>query len=194
MPSRYLNAILIRHGQTEGNLSGIIQGQSNTPLTENGVASTLRKAEKIRDISFDAVFCSDLPRAIQTLRILRNAIPSLPEPLFSHELQEIDFGDLTGRLKTEIMPTILRHKSNPHLNYPNGESGAQFIARVRNFFLSLLVHHAGQTVLIVTHYGVMETAARQFAGTSVDDRVIIGVDEVWHMTFDNHSLATKKIL
>ena len=189
-----LKAILLRHGQTEGNLEGIVQGQSDTSLTEEGITSTLRKADKIKEYTFDKVFCSDLSRAEQSLRLLKDAIPSLPETVFRPDIREIDFGALTGRRAKEIMPVVLKHKANPDLNYPDGESGAQFTARVRSFFLELLEKYPGQTVLVVSHYGVMETAARQFAGKPPDEKIIIGPDEVWQMTFNEGPSAVIKIL
>jgi len=51
-----LHVVLIRHGETEGNVRGIVQGQSDTPLTEKGILSTLRKAEKIRELYFRCCF------------------------------------------------------------------------------------------------------------------------------------------
>ena len=69
-----LHVVLIRHGETEGNVRGIVQGQSDTPLTEKGILSTLRKAEKITELSFDAVFCSDLSRTAETMKLIQGKI------------------------------------------------------------------------------------------------------------------------
>jgi broad specificity phosphatase PhoE len=46
-----LNAILVRHGETQANKDGIAQGQADSPLTAEGVASTLRKAAKLAGFS-----------------------------------------------------------------------------------------------------------------------------------------------
>ncbi len=51
-----LHVVLIRHGETEGNVRGIVQGQSDTPLTEKGILSTLRKAEKNQGTFFRCCF------------------------------------------------------------------------------------------------------------------------------------------
>ena len=123
-----LCVVLVRHGETEGNVRGIVQGQGDTPLTERGVSSTIKKADKIRHMAFDAAFCSDLSRTVTTFRLLRRSIPELPTPVYTKELREMDFGDLTGQGKKELMPTILKHKAAPDLPYPNGESGGQFTA------------------------------------------------------------------
>ncbi len=180
---KILRVVLVRHGETEGNVRGIVQGQSDTPLTEKGIASTRRKAHKIRSLPFDAVFCSDLSRTVGTLKLIVGEIERLPDPVYTRALREIDFGDLTGRLKHDIMPTILAHKEAPDIPYPNGESGGEFIARVKGFFEMLMEDYAGGLILAVTHFGVMETAARQFTGPPSYENIHIGRDDVWRMTF-----------
>jgi broad specificity phosphatase PhoE len=92
------------------------------------------------------------------------------------------------------MPIILKHKADPNLCYPNGESGAQFIARVRGFFSRLCEHNSGQNILIVTHFGVMETAARQFTGPPAYENIMIGVDDVWLMTFAEDLTVVKEVV
>lgn len=189
-----LRAVLVRHGETIGNVRGIVQGQSDTPLTEKGIASTLKKAEKIQDMEFDAVFCSDLSRTVETLKLIQGKIKGLPDPVHTRELREIDFGDLTGRLKKEIMPTILEHKQAPDVPYPDGESGGAFIARVKGFFKMLMDRHEKGQILIITHFGVMETAARQFTGPPSYENIHIGPDDVWRMTFAHDWSATREVL
>ena len=189
-----VKVVLLRHGETEGNVKGVVQGQWDTPLTAKGIASTLRKAEKIRDLKFDAVFCSDLTRTVETLKRIQSKVPGLPEPVYTKELREIDFGDLTGQLKKELMPTILKHKSAPDLPYPNGESGGGFTARVKSFFSTLRDRFPGGRILAVTHYGVMETAAKQFESPPTYDKVHIGADDVWIMCFAADGSATRAIL
>jgi broad specificity phosphatase PhoE len=194
MTSTTLETILVRHGQTQANFKGIVQGQSDTRLTEEGIASTLRKAEKIRHFSFEAAFCSDLTRAADTFGILKQAVPSLPNAIHSPEIREIEFGALSGRPKGEIMGAMLKRVANPQLRYPAGESGGELTARVTKFFKMLLKSHPGQTILIVSHYGVMETAARQFAGRPPDERIVIGGDDVWRMRFNSGTSAVLTIL
>ena len=189
-----LRVALVRHGETQGNVQGIVQGQSDTPLTERGIQSTLRKAEKIQDMKFDAVFCSDLSRTVETLKLILGKITGLPDPVYTRDLREIDFGDLTGRLKKEIMPIILEHKEASDVPYPKGESGGQFIARVKGFFKMLMDRHPGGQILVVTHFGVMETTARQFTGPPSYENIHIGPDDVWRITFAHDWSATREVL
>ncbi|EFK07041.1 phosphoglycerate mutase family protein [delta proteobacterium NaphS2] len=186
--------VLLRHGETEGNVKGIVQGQWDTPLTAKGIESTLRKAEKIRGLEFDAVFCSDLSRTVETLKLIQRAVPQLPKPVYTEKLREIDFGDFTGQPKKELMPTILKHKAAPDLPYPNGESGGAFTERVKTFFSMLREAFSGKQILAVTHYGVMETVARQFAEPPSYDKIHIGTDAVWRVCFTCNGIAEREIL
>lgn len=190
---KILRVVLVRHGETEGNVRGIVQGQSDTPLTEKGIASTIRKAEKLSGFSFDAVYCSDLNRTVDTLKRMQGQMEKLPEAVYTRDLREIDFGDLTGRLKKDIMPIILEHKASPDRPYPNGESGGAFITRVKGFFEMLRDRHVGGEILVVTHFGVLETVARQFSGPPSYESIDIGPDDVWRMTFAQDCLTTREI-
>ncbi|MBI5815713.1 MAG: histidine phosphatase family protein [Nitrospinae bacterium] len=189
-----LNVILIRHGQTQANACGVAQGQTDSALTQEGVAETLRKAAILNGHVFHAVYCSDLPRAMATMRIVRNAIPGLPEPAFTPQLREIDFGDYSGMDKERIMPVIMRHKADKSLRYPNGECGNDLIARTDGFFRTLMSRHMGESVLVITHYGIMETAARLFTGFPADKAVVIGGDDVWEMEFDANGMAKLRVV
>ena len=191
---RQLRVVLVRHGETEGNVKGIVQGQSDTALTEKGIASSLIKAAKIRPLTFDAVFCSDLGRTVETFKLMQHEIDGLPAPVYTEALREIDFGELTGRLKKDIMPIILKHKEAPDIPYPNGESGGQFIFRVKAFFRTLQEQFVERRVLLVTHFGVMETVARQFTGPPSYENIHIGADDVWCMTFAHDGSASREVL
>ncbi|MCG6882110.1 MAG: histidine phosphatase family protein [Deltaproteobacteria bacterium] len=189
-----LRVVLMRHGETEGNVQGIVQGHWDTPLTERGISSTLKKAQKFKTLSFDAVFCSDLSRTVETLKLIQRVMPQLPTPVYTKRLREIDFGDFTGQPKKELMPTILKHKAAPDLPYPNGESGGAFTNRVKTFFSMLREEFGGKQVLAVTHYGVMETVARQFTEPPSYEKIYIGADDVWRVCFTVNGLAKREIL
>ncbi|VAX19570.1 hypothetical protein MNBD_NITROSPINAE03-390 [hydrothermal vent metagenome] len=188
-----LNIVLIRHGQTEGNADGLIQGQNDTPLTADGIKDTLAKAVKLREFKFNAVYCSDLGRARHTYRLLQGALPLLPEAVYQEELREIDFGEYAGMKKEEIMPTILRHKADTSLKYPGGESGDDLKTRVSRFLDFCLTRHENETVLIVSHYGVIETVLRQFTDRPTDTPLTIDPEAVYQLCFDDLTSAKVKV-
>ncbi len=189
-----LNAILVRHGETEANKYGIAQGQTDSPLTVEGVASTLRKAAKLAGFSFSAIYSSDLQRAIITAELLKKTLGFSKPVSFSSDLREIDFGELSGKPREEIMPIVRRHKADLSLRYPGGERGLDLLARTKRFFADVRFRHGGETILVVTHYGVMETAAKSFAGFPADAPIVIGADEVWLLEFGHADRARLKTI
>ncbi|WP_018143767.1 histidine phosphatase family protein [Alloscardovia criceti] len=65
-----IHVYLVRHGQTYFNLYNRLQGWSNSPLTDKGKQDAVVAAHKLEKIRFDAAFCSDTQRAIETARII----------------------------------------------------------------------------------------------------------------------------
>ena len=61
---------IIRHGQTELNITNVLQGRSNHPLNETGIRQAEEAAERLKDISFDVVYSSPLIRAVRTAEII----------------------------------------------------------------------------------------------------------------------------
>lgn len=90
---RALKIYVIRHGQTEFNIKGLINGAIGDALTPEGEAQA-KEAAKSLPHSIKHIYASSLNRAKQTAEIL-NAERHLPIE-FSDDLQEVDFGDLNG--------------------------------------------------------------------------------------------------
>lgn len=167
--------LLVRHGQTEANRLRRIQGRDDTPLTPEGVAAAAVIADKLRGLWLapDRVvtFCSPLPRAQETLRRLRTHLGLDGQVTFDPRLMEIDFGEYTGRPVQEVLPEIARHKENPHIPYPGGESGNDLKARVTAFLVDAIAAHPGHHLVVVTHFGVIETTLRHYGTLSPTERL-----------------------
>jgi len=71
---------VVRHGQTYFNIYNKLQGWSNSPLTEAGIADAKGAGERLRDVQFAAAYCSDTTRAEQTARTILAANQSQPAP------------------------------------------------------------------------------------------------------------------
>ena len=173
---------------------GVIQGQDDSPLTEAGKDSSVAKAEKLRPFPISAVFSSDLPRARTTLQIIQRSLPGLPPPQFTRLLREIDFGEYTGSVKEAIIETIMKHKSDTSIKYPGGESGADLSIRVAGFMDALPTARDGSYVLAVTHYGVIETIVKRYAGFPAGDHMKLGEDDIVSLGFDGGPVASLDIL
>lgn len=147
---------LVRHGQTDWNLTGRWQGQAtNAPgLNSVGHAQTLVLAGQLPRERFSTIFSSDLLRAYQTAELLAeslNLIVTL-EP----RLREINLGLWEGMLSKDIearYPRELSQRSHdPLLSHaPQGESVMDVVERVRAAVIDIVAAHRDGPVLIVAH-------------------------------------------
>ena len=85
-----MEIFMVRHGETEWNRQRRLQGRTDIPLNDAGLAEARRAAKALRDVNFDRIFTSPLQRARKTAEILRGSreIPVTAEPL----LIEVSFG------------------------------------------------------------------------------------------------------
>jgi broad specificity phosphatase PhoE len=91
---------LVRHGQTDWNLEGRYQGQSDVPLNQTGRAEAQSLAGRLKGKSFAAIYTSDLQRARETAEIMAEVLtlPVTLEPL----LREINQGEWEGQFVEAI--------------------------------------------------------------------------------------------
>ncbi len=164
---------LIRHGETEWNLQRRLQGQQDSPLTPVGLEQARSVAAELRAYVFDALYCSDLPRAVQTAGIIGAAIgrPPVPDP----RLRERHYGIFEGQTVAEIqarMPAEWERYRSGGADYvvPSGESSHQAGARVLACLRDLGARHPGARVCVVTHGGGLTRVFKSVLGIPYDLR------------------------
>ncbi len=140
---------LIRHGQTDWNLMGRMQGQTDVLLNQNGIADAHNLAQQILKIGINKIVSSDLKRAKQTAEII-NSYLHVPL-LFDERLREIGYGDIEGLIKKDIPPEMWK-SFNQTPEKINAESFAKIYERVHLFFYEL---DRDENTLIVTHGGAI---------------------------------------
>ena len=89
---------LVRHGETEANVTNTLQGQSDVPLNAKGVEQAQRAGRRLRSKPFDIIWSSDLSRAAVTAREIAGEREITYTPL----LREWDLGDWVGSTWSEI--------------------------------------------------------------------------------------------
>jgi probable phosphoglycerate mutase len=155
--------LLIRHGETDMNRELRFQGHVNVGLNALGHEQARRLAARLAGEPADAVYVSDLLRARQTAEPIagRLAIPCVTES----GLREQHFGRVDGMRVEDIQrehPQAwagwLRFEED--FAMPEGESTRAFHARVMHAVQRLVAAHPQQTVVVVTHGGVLDMIYR----------------------------------
>ena len=150
--------LVIRHGETEWNKNGIFQGQLDSPLSSVGLKQAKAVAAALEEEQVDFIYSSDLGRAMSTAKIIADPhnIEVIPDP----RLRERHLGVFQGLDKKSIdekYPEELeRYKSgDPDHIILKGESSRQRYQRSTSRFLQLAEEHAGSSLILVTHGGVL---------------------------------------
>jgi probable phosphoglycerate mutase len=164
---------LIRHSITEWNEIDRIQGQFNSPLTENGINLAKSWIAKLNPQQFDAVICSDLGRAIQTAEIVTAGIDI---PFFMTEgLREEDWGIWSGMLLSDIKNDYHEELEKQVMKGwdfrpPNGESRTEVADRAEkslNSEIDKVIKTTGNNspkILAVSHEGVLKALIYRLLG------------------------------
>ena len=145
---------LIRHGETEWNKSGILQGNSNVLLSPEGIHQARLLAEHTPFHSVDAIYSSDLSRAVKTAEILADKfkLPVIKVPA----LREINFGEWEGKflreLRSENHDSFEKFFTKPDkVHPPGGETFLECQARIVTALDDIVDTHDGQNIVVVSH-------------------------------------------
>lgn len=157
-----MKLVLVRHGETEWNRLGKIQGTTDIPLNDNGIriATITKEAYDKLGISYDVVYSSPLQRAITTAKILA------PEHVIhvDERLHEISFGKYEGysfeKLKSEavVRSNIYRCFFEPdtYVADETGENYDEVLERISMFLKDMReTYTEDETILVVCHGGVI---------------------------------------
>lgn len=148
------NFCLIRHGQTDWNLEGRYQGQSDVSLNETGLSQARELVLKFADYRFAAIYSSDLSRALETARIV--ADPLDLTVTVDERLREINQGEWEGLLVKTIRDRYDRLWQNrvvdpASIRPPGGETVEEVAQRAYVALDEIAEHHPTENVLIVSH-------------------------------------------
>jgi probable phosphoglycerate mutase len=159
--------ILLRHGETEWNGLGRLQGHQDSPLSREGLSQAEALAVRLAPCSFHALYCSDLGRAVETARRIatRTGHPVRQDL----RLRERGVGILEGLTRQEAHqrhPEVFAEYSTggPDFVVPGGESVSQRLQLALECLRELGARHVGERVVVVTHGGVLSSLFRHSLG------------------------------
>jgi broad specificity phosphatase PhoE len=161
--------LLARHGETDWNHARRWQGHADRPLTELGREQAAALAERLGDIALDAVYSSDLRRAVETAAVVAEAqgleVVELPE------LREVSVGSWEGLTRDEAearFPEGFERWLAGGTGWEDGETYEQMSARVVGAIERIAAEREGGRALIVSHGGPIRAIHAAALGLDVE--------------------------
>ena len=155
--------IFVRHGETEWNVTGRYQGQTDVPLSEKGRAQAEALGKRFDDIHVDEVYSSPLKRAYDTARAIAE-----PKGLPIHKvdgIKELNFGEWDGLTKEQLTEqfgeAFVKYRIEP-FHYPMAGEGTLNRAKLRVGAaledIKEEFRHTDKTIVVVAHGGILKLA------------------------------------
>ncbi|MFM2120558.1 MAG: hypothetical protein RL722_2026 [Pseudomonadota bacterium] len=163
--------LALRHGETDWNVAGRVQGQLDVPLNAEGLAQAERLAAALADEPIAAIYSSDLARAASTAAALSRRT-GLPLQL-RQGLRERHFGAFQGHTVAEVEQqhpelSLRWRKREPGFTPEGGESLLTFYARCVDAATEVARRHPGETIALVAHGGVLDCLYRAASGMALE--------------------------
>lgn len=185
---------LVRHGESEWNTLGLMQGStSGVPLTKTGIKQARELAGKFKKIKFAAIFSSDLLRARQTAQIV--AFRKKLAVVTTKALRERSFGELEGRTLADYEKELRRTLDEFHalsdaekfkFNFPRKIEGiGETVSRVITWLREVAVAYPGQNVLAVAHGGVLRLILIHLGYSSYNQLPPFSIDNTAHIVLES---------
>jgi 2,3-bisphosphoglycerate-dependent phosphoglycerate mutase len=171
MPSA--RVILVRHGETDWNAAGRIQGHSDTPLNAVGRIQAQRVAACLVREPVRAIYTSDLARAYETAAIIDQSLQV--GVVTSPALRERRYGTWEGLTSLEIQARypeqfVAWRAHSMDFAPPEGETRYQLLSRALTELQSIVSRHPGELVVVVTHGGLCYVLLTHILGSMNGDQ------------------------
>jgi len=158
---------IARHGETDWNIAGILQGWTDVPINDQGRRQAYELVGGFSHAKFSKIYSSPLIRSLETAEIIARSL-RLDPPECHEGLKERNFGVIQGIPKSELAdlnPVLLQQilKRNPAIDFEEGESMDEFADRVLDALSSIARPNAGKRILAITHGWVMDVITRHIA-------------------------------
>jgi broad specificity phosphatase PhoE len=160
--------IIVRHGRTEFNATGRLQGRTDNPLDEVGLAQAEAVATYLAPelLSDTLIVCSPLLRARQTATAIAKGVVASLE--IDERWIELDYGAFEGLRQSEVPSNVWREwRSDSNFAAPQGESLNQVQQRVSDACAELAQRLDGRTAVVVSHVSPIKSAVAWALGVDV---------------------------
>ena len=158
-----MNVFVLRHGETNENITGMMQGDMDTLLNEKGCEQALAVRNKVLESNIDLVISSPRKRAIKTAEL---AAPNIPL-IIDDRLRSRNHGEFEGKRRDEInISDYWNIKKN--IQYIKAESVKDLFDRVESLLKDIKEKYSDKNVLLVTHSGITRVLYYYFNGIPDD--------------------------
>jgi probable phosphoglycerate mutase len=161
-----MRLIITRHGETEENVSGIIQGHLPGKLTKKGIKQAKKLADRLKKEQIDFIYSSDLARCVDTTKEIIKYHSGVPVT-YVEGLREIYLGKWEGKTKEEL--GFPPDKSLGSKVPDDGETPKELYNRAKNFLKEVLTEHSNNTVLFVGYKKINNALIAIITNKSIDE-------------------------
>jgi len=167
-----MRLFLVRHGETEENVAGILMGHHHGVLTEQGKRQAEETAEALKNNHLSHIYSSDLNRCVDTAELIKEFHPDTPLT-FTKELRERNLGVLQGKPSASVDWEGLPGEEDDK-KPEGGESIAELKVRALDFVSKLYEQHPSDNILFVSHNGWIKQIISYYTGTHSKDIAKVG--------------------
>ena len=157
---------LVRHGETDWNKEGKMQGHTDISLNEAGREQAEKAAHSLMNSNIDLIISSGLKRAIETAEIIAKTVSV--EVCIDENLRERNYGEGEGLLYAELDSKYGNRQNKDH-KIPGGESYEELLERVWKSFSEQNKLHKNRNVVIVSHGGAIRALLKQLRNWNWDE-------------------------
>lgn len=177
-----MRVTLVRHAEVEERYKNCYNGHNSIGLSENGEIQAREVAKKLDTMEFDAVYCSDLRRAKESIKHSLHA----ENAIFTERLREkswgvhegLSFDEIIAQGEVEYMDFL------QWIEALDGEPYEEYVKRVEEFFLEFLPSLEKENNLVVTHAGVIRVLMSIVKNITLEEAFGISVKNGSLMVFD----------
>ncbi len=151
------------HGTTTDNINEISSGWSDVELSDKGIQQSVDLKDQIKGKKFDAVFCSDLKRAVKSAELtFKDEVPIFQDK----RLRECNYGKYNAQPSSIVEPLQEKYITE---QFPDGESYEDVKLRMSEFLEYLRHSYDGKNIAVVAHKAPQLALDVLLAGKSWED-------------------------
>ncbi len=154
-----LRVYFVRHGETDWNIQGRLQGLTDTPLNARGIEQAQQIAERLAEVpNIAAIYTSPLQRARTTSQIIGERLGLAP--IADDRIVERNMGAVEGLTGAEVAQRYPEFAARwrvgeKRVPFPDEEPPEQMRRRIASFLHDIQAQHPDGSIVVVTHGGAM---------------------------------------